>query len=265
MNAKGRGDGSVRAILRALDILDALHAEPSGLSLAHIASAAGLPKSSALRYLSTLESRGYVERSRVSRRYALGPALLPIRARRLEELRRRAHPHLDELRKRFGETINLGVLDGNRVAYIEILESPHSMRLAPREGDREPLHSTALGKAIATQLSEADVRAILAVEGMPQLTVRTITSRERFLSAVAETLARGYALDNGENEEGGRCVAVPFSLDGLVAAISLSAPAMRFSLEQVEPVAAALIETARALGHRDAREVSASSNSNFST
>jgi IclR family acetate operon transcriptional repressor len=162
----------------------------------------------------------------------------------LVALATRARPLLEGLRDRFGETINLGVLDGRRVAYLEIVESPKAMRFAARRGDRDPIHSTALGKAIASRLSDGEVRQIIASEGMPQLTSRTITDLGEFLSELDLIRERGYALDNGENEEDGRCVALSLPGGWVHAAISLSAPAQRFSLSRVETVVEALREVA---------------------
>ena len=92
-------------------------------------------------------------------------------------------------------------------------------------------------KAFSASLSDEEVRSILAVEGMPAVTPRTITSLDKFLEELRAD--RGYAVDEGENEEGGRCIAValpyPFG-----AAMSLSAPAARLPREQLPEVAAIL-------------------------
>lgn len=238
---------SIRAVQRVCDILDLLQERPEGTSLGEVAQVTGLPKSSAFRYLATLESRRYVERDGDSGDYHLGLAFLPLQSRRLEVLARRARPHLEALRERFGETINLGLLDGARVIYLDIVESPKSMRLAARPGDRDHVHATALGKAIASQLAGERVREILDSEGMPALTARTVTDPQRLFAELEEVRARGYALDNGENEPDGRCVAVPMVGSRLPTAVSLSAPAARFPLAQVDEVAAALREVAERL------------------
>jgi IclR family transcriptional regulator, acetate operon repressor len=237
----------IRAALRLLDILDFLQDAPDGSALQPLADAVGLHKSTVFRYLSTLAARGYVEHDRATGVYRLGRAFLPSRPLRLEVLAARARPLLATLRDRFEETCNLGMLDGNRVAYIEIMESPKAMRLAARKGDRDPIHSTALGKAVAAHLPTEQVRAILAAEGMPRRTSRTITSLDAFLRELAIVREQGFAVDNGENEEDGHCVAVPVSDSGLPVAISLSAPAPRFALDQAQQVAAALGATAERL------------------
>jgi IclR family transcriptional regulator, acetate operon repressor len=243
---------AIRAVDRVLDILDLLQAAAGSVSLGDLSRAAGLPKSSAFRYLATLEARGYVVRDAGGESYRLGLAFRPMRPRDLSLLAAVARPRMDELCGRFEETINLGVLDGNRVAYLEMIESPRAMRFAARPGHRDPIHSSALGKALASRLGQAEVRRLLAVEGMPALTERTITEPERYLEELEEVRATGYALDNGENEHGGRCVAVALP-DPLPAALSLSAPAARFPSDREAEVAAALRRAAEDIAAEVAR------------
>lgn len=244
---EGQSRYVVRAAVRVLDILDLLQDSPEGATLSGIATAVDLPKSSVFRYLATLESRGYVEQDPKTGVYRFGLAFLLSHTRYLQILATRAKPYLEKLRDRFEETINLAVLDGHRLAYLEIVESQKAMRFAARPGDRDPIHSSALGKAMAATMDEADVIEILKTEGMPQRTPKTITEIDELLAELEAVRERGYALDDRENEEDGRCVAVPVPGTRAPAAISLSAPAVRFSLEDAREVAQALTETARAL------------------
>lgn len=239
---------SIRAVQRVCDLLDLLQREPEGTSLGRAAEVTSLPKSSAFRYLTTLESRRYAERDAETGHYRIGLALLPLQARQFDVITQRARPYLGALRKEFGETANLGLLDGNKVTYLEIVESPRAMRLAARRGDRDPMHSTALGKVIAARLPVERVRAILRAEGMPRLTDRTITTQRDFLAELEEIQRVGYAVDEGENEVGGRCVAVSIPGINLPIAISVSGPAARFALEDVELVGAHLQDVAARLG-----------------
>jgi IclR family acetate operon transcriptional repressor len=235
---------AIRSVTRVLDIIDLLRLQPAGATLAEIATAAAVPKTTAYRYVAALQARNYVERDETSGRYRLSLALLMQAP--FQSLGLRVRPYLEEIRDRFGETANLGILDGARVLYVEILESEKTMRLAARKGDRDPIHSTALGKAIAAQLPDTTVRRILVSEGMPRLTAETLVDPDDYLGELRLVRKRGWALDNGENEDGGRCLAVTLDGVGLPAAISLSAPAVRFRLEDVEPTAAALLSvTAR--------------------
>ncbi|MFN8453477.1 MAG: IclR family transcriptional regulator [Anaerolineae bacterium] len=234
----------VRAVVRVLDILDVLQESPNGVTLQEVQTATKLPKSSAFRYLATLASRGYARHDPATGIYQLGSAFLPSYARHLALLAARARPLLEELRDRFGETTNFGVLDGTKVAYLEILESPKSMRFAARSGERGPLHSTSLGKAIAMGLTEREIRSILAAEGMPRQTSNTITDVDLYLQEIEKARKQGFAFDNEENEEGGLCVAVPIPNSRVPMAISLSAPSVRFSLSDLAACAPYLKDTA---------------------
>ena len=247
------GAYSIRAVQRVCDLLDLLQQEPEGVSLTRAAEVTKLPKSSAFRYLATLEERRYVERDPQTGAFRLGLALLPMQPRQLDVLTRAARPHLERLQVEFSETANLGLLDGNRVIYLDIVESPHAMRLAQRPGDRDALHATALGKAIAAHLPVEHVRAILKADGMPRHTDRTITTQREYLEALEAVRSAGYALDDGENEIGTRCVAVVVPNTALPLAISVSAPAVRLNHERVDVVAGRLREAAAQLASELAR------------
>jgi IclR family acetate operon transcriptional repressor len=179
---------SIRSVERVVDVLELLASTDEPVSLNDVAEAAELPRSSAFRYLATLESRGFAVREPDGFGYLLGPAFPRSVDRRLEDLVAAAHPLLESLAAETGETVNLGALSGTRVSYLDIVESRRQVRLAAKVGDRDLLHSTALGKAIATILPEDAVRHILKVEGMSRLTERTLTDPDGFITAVRAIL-----------------------------------------------------------------------------
>jgi IclR family acetate operon transcriptional repressor len=232
----------VRAVERVCAILSLLQESTDGASLIEIAAATELPKSSAFRYLFTLEGHRYVEREPESGLYRLGLGFVSMQSRQVEVLRQRTRPWLEALRDKLGETLNLGILDGDSVIYLEIVESRRAVRLAASTRDRDPIHSTALGKAIAAYLPEERVIDILSRSGCPAVTANTITMVDDYLRELAKVRRIGYATDNGENEVDGRCVAVPILPGRLPVAVSLSAPAGRLPLQRVEEVAACLKE-----------------------
>lgn len=248
-NDGGSSEGgySIRAVQRVCDLLDLLQHEPGGTSLARAAEVTQLPKSSAFRYLVTLEERRYVERDPGTGEYRLGLALLPMQSHQLDVLTRRARPYLEQLQAEFRETANLGLLDGTRIVYLDIVESPYAMRLAARPGDRDPLHATALGKAIAARLPLDRVRSILRAEGLPRLTKDTVTTQRDYLAQLEAVRSAGYALDDEENEVGARCVAVALPSSNLPLAISVSGPAARLTPDLIPVVAERLNEVASKL------------------
>lgn len=235
---------SIRAVQRVCDILDMLQQHPEGLTLVDVVQAASLPKSSAFRYLATLEARGYVGRNE-SGDFVVG---LRLRSERLDVLSQRIKPYLRKLRDELGETVNFGMLDGDRVVYLEIMESLRSMRNASRPAERESIHSTALGKVLVAWQPAEVVRGILTRGGMPAQTEQTITDIDTYLGELANVREQGYAVDDRENEPDGRCVAVPIPGLRIPVALSLSAPASRLAIEQLPAVAAALLGSAAHFG-----------------
>ncbi|HVW44797.1 MAG TPA: IclR family transcriptional regulator [Amycolatopsis sp.] len=237
-------DYSLRAVDRVCAILDLLQQSVDGISLNTVVEVTGMPKSSAYRYLWTLEQHRYVERDEETGLCRLGLGFLGMQSRHLELLRECARPWLEKLRDDFGETANLGVLDSDRIIYVDIIESRRGVRLAASRGDRDPLHSTALGKAIAAHMSEDRVRDVLGRSGMPGRCSNTITSVDEYLAELAGVRELGYAVDDLENDADGRCVAVPLLGTSIPAAISLSAPAARFPVKDVGKAAKALLDVA---------------------
>lgn len=252
--AKEERDYTVRAVQRVCAILNLLQESVDGVPLNTVASTTDLPKSSAFRYLWTLENHRYVERDPETGMFRLGLGFVGMQSRHLEVLRERARPWLEKLRDEHDETANLGILEGNSIIYLDIVESKRSVRLAANRGDRDPLHSTALGKAIAAHLPEERVREMLGQTDMRARTANTITTVDGYLDELAKVRRVGYAVDNGENELDGRCVAVPLLGTRLPAALSLSAPAARFPVQDVEKAAESLKDVAAQIATMPAPE-----------
>jgi IclR family acetate operon transcriptional repressor len=226
----------IRAVERVCNILDLLQRSREGVSLPDVAAVTALPKSSAFRYLSALEARRYVERDEQTSLYRIGLAFQPHNARELEAFLAQAEDPLRRLRDDTGETTNLGTLDGPMIVHSLVFESKQMMRLAARVGDRAPIHSTALGKAMAAELPEQRVLAMLNAIEMTPFTENTIADPEVFLSALATVRQQGYAIDELENQADGRCVAVALQGMPFPCAISVSAPARRLTMDKVPSV-----------------------------
>jgi IclR family acetate operon transcriptional repressor len=148
---------------------------------------------------------------------------------------------VDEL----GETANLAMLDGSQVAYVAQAPSRHAMRMFTEVGKRVMPHCTAVGKALLLATPPDDVRLLLQRNGMPSRTDRTITDPDTFLEHLAAAARDGYALDDGEQEVGVRCVAVPVPDAPVRLALSISGPAPRMTPELVQRAVPLLASVAR--------------------
>jgi IclR family acetate operon transcriptional repressor len=209
----------------------------TGASLPQLVSATGMPKSSVHRYLEVLVQEGFLERDAHSGAYRLGARIVALASKEAPLLALRARPYLERLRDRFDETVNLGIMSGDNIVYLDIVESPRTVRLAARIGDRDMIHATALGKAIAAELPEAEVRSLLQRTGLPRRTANTITRPADFMKHLDLVRRHGFALDDQENDVEGRCVALAIPAPRVQFAISVSGITSRFPMSKAVDVA----------------------------
>jgi IclR family KDG regulon transcriptional repressor len=250
---------NVASVLKVFAVLEGL-AEEKRASLAEIAQRAMTSKSTAHRLLQTMIDLGYVEQEGETDKYALTLKLFSLGARTLSghaDLLRIADRAMGVLSRATGESINLGIMDEReqRVAYIHGYASTYGLSMQSPLGQRNPLHSTSLGKALLAWRDEGEIRDRLSRMEMPQLAPNTITDPETLLDQLRRYRELGYAEEIEESEGGVRCMAVPvFDHVGKpVAAISIAFPVFRFDVER-KPEYVGLLKTAgaeasRALGH----------------
>lgn len=245
-------------VKKAMDILDCLGSAGNRVTCGEISERLEMPRSTTYRLLSTLAACGYVvaEHDDHGTEYRLGFKILELASRLLDgmELRHRALPLLKRLRDVSEETVHLVVEDRGEVTYIEKVDSLKTVRMHSAVGRRGFMHSTAVGKAIlAYRLDEVD--AVIGENGLPALTENTITDREGLLEELKTVRSLGYAVDDGENEDGIRCIAAPiFNHQGrVVAALSASGPAFRLSLDRLRELSGVVkstgVEISRQLGY----------------
>ena len=201
------------------------------VAFADLARALPFARSTVHRILYSLEKLGYVQKDEIRSRYELAPKFLELTApanhfRRLQSISRSV---MQQLLLRFGETINLGVLEDNQVTYIEVLQSPSALRIAAVPGERNPVHCTALGKAMLAFLPENEIDKLFEHNPLIRRTPKTITQKKHLLEHLSSVRERAVALDMEENVTGVICIASPiFDQQGkVIAGISLSGPASR--------------------------------------
>ncbi|RKT57069.1 IclR family transcriptional regulator [Saccharothrix australiensis] len=241
--------GGVQSLRRAFDLLEKLADAGGEAGLSELAAASGLPLPTIHRLIRTLVTLGYV-RQNSNRRYALGSRLIRLGESASRQFGTWARPFLAELVEVVEETANLAVLDGDEVVYVAQVPSRHSMRMFTEVGRRVLPHGTGVGKAILAQLPRAEARALLARTGLPAVTPNTITDVGELLAALDRIAERGYALDEGEQELGVRCIAVPLPGAPARAAVSVSGPEGRLTEEAVHRIVPEMVAVARRLSDR---------------
>ncbi|MDO4573246.1 MAG: IclR family transcriptional regulator [Clostridia bacterium] len=242
-------DTGVQSINRAFQILEALGEHRGGLSIAELVESLHLNKSTIHRILQTLAAWGYVAKDERSKCYRLGMKVMALSSHYLGslELKTEALPFMERLQQQTELFVHLGMLDGRDVVYLEKIGPYTHFRMYSQIGRRAALYATGLGKAIFAQLDKARQAEILKELSFEPITEHTVRDEESFLQEIARTEARGYALDEEENEIGMRCVAAPvFDYTGrVIGAVSTSGYVTSFPREKIEQFGAYVMDCAR--------------------
>lgn len=230
---------TVPALERAFHIIDMLERSSLGLTKTDIAKRLDLPYSSTFNLLSTLEDHGYARKDPERGRYYVGPRLINADRLMADEgtLRRAAAPVMRKLIEGTSFTSHLAVLRGGDAVYIQKQEPAGFFRLNTWVGQRVYVHTSAVGKALVCELSKDEVREIWK-RGLPRRTALTVTSFRSFWNELRRTRERGYAIDDEEDQIGGRCVAVPIRTPSGKLVASLGVSAMSDHLQSSEMDAA---------------------------
>lgn len=197
-----------------------------------------MAKSSTHDLMNSLAKLGFLNKTEENR-YRLGWRLVTLSETLLAttELRKEAHPFLEELASRYQETIHLAVLDDTKAVYVEKLEGRQAVRVELTSlGARLYAHCSALGKVLLAYSPEEEVNRIIMTAGLPRFTENTITDEKELTQALEKIRRQGYSYDLEEILPDLCCVAAPiYNHTGqVIAAISMSIPAYRFRRSQTE-------------------------------
>jgi DNA-binding IclR family transcriptional regulator len=221
---KGRVLAGAQTLVRGLEVIEAVAHGVSGLT--ELAAALALTRSTTHRLATTLVEQRYLNFTRGAG-YSLGPKLLELGhlAARQMALPRVAREPLEELAARTGDTVHLGVLDGWRALYLDKIAGTRRVEISSRVGERQPLRSTGLGKALILDATEVQWREFYDHEARQGVGYNV--ELDDWLKHMREYARNGYAFDLEENEDRIRCVAAPVrDVTGrIVGAISVSSAA----------------------------------------
>jgi IclR family transcriptional regulator, pca regulon regulatory protein len=238
-------------VQKALSILEVFGSEKTALNLTEISLAVGMTKSSAQRCTHTLERLGYLERDPKVRGWVLTPRTLGIAHAYLSghALLEQATPHLIDLNQACGESVSLSEPDDTDMVYIARFPSHKRFLIHMPVGRRLPMYCAGAGRAYLSALPRAEAQRIVRRSELRPFTPMTLTDPKQILRQIDAAREAGYAWTAQEYYRGDLTIAAPvLGADGLpVAAINISAPTSRWTLEELRAkLSSVLLETARA-------------------
>lgn len=246
--ARGGEGGTVRALTRALDLLEDIAATPGGATLGDLALRAELAPSTAHRLLKTLEARRFVAQDPERGLWFAGVQAFIVGAGflRNRDFVTAARPAMQGAMERSGESVNLAVLDQGQAIYLSQVESRQMMRALAPPGGRAPLHASGVGKALLAGLAPEAAERLIGALAFTRHTGRTIDAPAALAADIAAARARGYAVDDEEHAVGLRCVAAPIFNEFAepLAAVSISGPRARIGDDRFEALGQLIRATA---------------------
>jgi DNA-binding IclR family transcriptional regulator len=239
----------LRTIGRALEVLDCFGGQIT-LSLQDISTRVKLPESSLPHVLLTLEKHKYLQQH-YDGTYQLAPKLIfGWLVQAADALRAIARPEIERFARTFDETASASYLFDDCIQVLDCVETFHEIRMTNKIGRVLPPHCTAMGKVITAFQDRHLADRIIEVYGMAPSTEHTIVDRHRLFTEFEEVRRTGISVDREESVRDGICFGAALRTKGkpVVAAISISTPAIRMSSQLEAQIKAALLESASRIG-----------------
>jgi len=238
MSSSRETSTGTKSVERALSLLTTFSDRYSAKRISELVADTGLGQSTVSRLVGTLTALGFLAHDERTGLYTLGHENLRLAniALNYSPVHQRARQFAQELAHETGLGVNVAERDGDRFLYLLNFEGKNAPRAATLVGRTGPLHATALGKCLLSDLSADEVRATLGPE-LPRFTPHTIDDSDELLREVARVRDRGYAVEREEAALGRACVAAPVrGREGsVVAALSISGPLAAMQLDAQEP------------------------------
>lgn len=223
-------------------------------NITELIRASGYPRPTVYRIVAALLAEQLLTETRGGKGFALGVRLIQLASRSWgqSELRVIAADELKQLRDITGETVHLAIPNGNSMVYIEKLESLSAVRMASRIGTNVSMHSTAVGKAYMAALEPKALETLLANLDLHPYTAKTVTDRDHLREQIEKIRARGWSVDDEENETAIYCFGAAIrGPNGLpIAAISVSTLTFRQKSDSMKSYAQPLLAACKAISAR---------------
>jgi len=238
-------------VRNALRVLKEFRDASGDLGISDLARRVGLGKSSVHRLVSTLTAEGFLTQDPSTGRYRLGLVLAELGAAATidKNFHAAAIGPLEELWKLTGETVQVALLDGRQVVFVERIESPNTLRLFNEVGRRNWAHASGTGKVLLAFLASDELNRLLDGWQLTAVTQHTITDPEVLREDLARVRDRGYSQNINESSVGIVSVGAPIrdASDRVIAAVSSAGPTLRLQATAMESHAGAVLAAAEAI------------------
>jgi IclR family acetate operon transcriptional repressor len=235
-NGTSKETPPIQSLDRGLVILEAVSKSSEPVSLAELTSILEIDRSSVFRLANTLKRRGFLAYPTGRKDYILGSALWRL-AHQYDwgnMLIRVSREPLKKLASVTNETAHLAIREGKHALFVDHATVNHVISVSGQTGEMVPLYCTAHGKALLADLDRQELRSLFGTAPLTTYTKQTIGTVTQLAQTCTQIKAQGYASDDGEFQEGVRCVAAPIrSHNGMIiGSIGISAPLQRFPKER---------------------------------
>jgi len=243
----------INSVDKAITILNCFSLTKPVAGVGEISKITGFNPSTVSRLLSTLESRGVVEKVDGYGKYQLGyrSYLWGIISQKRNHLASMAKPIMEGLSDEFGEEVSLYILSDRHRVCLERVPSKHQIARVGAVGEIYPLHAGASGRVLLAYMLDEKRKAIIN-SGLERFTSETITDPTQLEAELSQLRRRGYAVSKAEREPGAFSVVAPVrNADGrVVASLCIAGPLFRLSEEQTEIYTKAVLQAAEQISKR---------------
>jgi IclR family transcriptional regulator, KDG regulon repressor len=243
---------SAPSVKKAFKILHAISDASNGLGISDLSKQLKIGKSTVHGITAALEELGVLVRDPKRKKYNMGFTLLELKKKAYGkiELRDMAKIPMEKLMEKIGETVFLGILNGDHVTILDVVESHNEMKITSPPGTRLPLIAGATGKVFLAQFEEKKAKEVIQKIGLVRFTSKSIFDQKKFFKEVEETRRRGYAIDDEEYMIGVRAIASPIQTSSFpLAAIWVVGFTSSLNDQKMEKVILEIQKTAQEISH----------------
>lgn len=244
----------INSIIRASNILRCFSGEKTHFKISQIAHQLQLDRSTTYRILLSLEKCGFVEKDKKTGEYSLGVATFETGntyLRRMDFIQI-SKPIMAGLALEVQETVHLAVLSDTEIVYVDKVDSPRTLGVMSKIGQRAPVYCTALGKVLLAHQPNDELSRIVQQIKLKPFTRNTISSKKKLVEELRKIRKQGYALDQKEYEQDVECIGAPIRnhLGNTIAAISISGPQRKINTPQEKQFIGHVVKAAAAVSSK---------------